>query len=159
MEGVEQHLLASGDFIEGDCPSRPVHKHCYSVRKRGREGKFCFCLIVPDPVRVFTVVKTPGLSIQAKPAVISFSSFHCFISHCKEHLSCPLNLPVTTISQRLFAQNLTVLECLWSELIFRLIVYCSRLLVVVRQCDVSVSCVFVQSEFTTIWWRECRKQV
>lgn len=100
-------------------------------------------------------IQTQGREVQwmcsGRCRVISLSSpYDSFVRHSYKNIYFPLSLPVTAIGQTVSTQNLTVVKSLWSKRIRLLLSHCSHLSVVVRQSELMVCCVWVQSEFTSI---------
>ena len=139
--------------VEGQSASRPVHIHSYSVRDRGGETYVCSTIVVPGSVTSISTIKTPGLVVPSKPAVITPSSpGDSSVCHSYINISYPLYLPVTAASQTLSTQHLVpVVKPLWVTRIRLLLSNPRHLSVVLRQREVSVGCVWVQCESTGIW--------
>ena len=164
VEGVEVDQWARGHSVEGQSASRTVHKHCCSVRDR-REGgggvrEDCLYVIVPDSITItIRALQTPGLIITPKQTVITASfPFDSFVCDCYINLSFPFNLPVTATSQTIFTQQLKeFIESLLMIRIWLLLSHHRHAIVVVRQFQASVDCVWVQCEFTQIWCKEKTK--
>ena len=110
-------------------------------------------IVVPGSVTSISTMKTPGLVVPSKPAVITQSSpGDSSVCHSYINTSYPLYLPVTAASQTLSTQHLgPVVKPLWVIRILLLLSNHHHLSVVLRQREVSVGCVWVQCEFTGIW--------
>ena len=142
-----------GHSVEGQSASRPVHIHSYSVRVRGAETYVCSTVVVAGSVTSISTIKTPGLVVPSKPAVITPSCpGDSSVCHSYINISYPLYLPVTAASQTLSTQHLVPgVKPLWVIRIRLLLSNHRHLSVVLRQREVSVGCVWVQCEFTGIW--------
>jgi len=139
--------------VEGQSASRPVHIHSYSVGAGRAETYDCSNLVVPGSVTIISTIKSPGLVVPSKQAVITLSSpWDSSVCHSYINISFPLYLPVTAASQTLSTQHLDiVVKPLWVIRIRLLLSNPRHLSVVLRQREVSVGCVWVQREFTGIW--------
>jgi len=157
------------DLVEGDDASRMVHIDCNSVRHRWcRQWNLFPFHLVPDKVAIFTAPQSPGRSIWFKVTVLFQEArvycfkplvstpFHSFITHSYEHISLPLNLPVTASSETIFALNLTEIRWHWYSHFLCRVPWC-HFSVVIRQLEAAVCCIRVQTEFTSIWLREYGK--
>jgi len=105
---------------------------------------------VPDGVKIIRAAQTPGARVPPKPGSVTVAfPLNSTESHGHIHLSVPLHLPVTATCEDISAQQLTEeIKPLWTMRIHLLLVHQLHLLVVIRQFEVSVSCVRVQGEFT-----------
>ena len=142
-----------GHSVEGQRASRPVQIHSYSGGARGEEGEECFTTVVPDRVMIIITIKTPGLVVPSKLAVLTPSS-PCDSSVCHSYLnsSSPLHLPVAAASQTLSTQHLElVVKSLWVVRMRLILSNPLHLPEVLRQRETSVGCVWVQCESTGIW--------
>ena len=141
-----------GHSVEGQRASRPVQIHSYSGGVRGGEEDVCSTTVVIDRVTIIIMtIKTPGLVVVSKPAVITSP---CDSSVCHSYLnnSSPLHLPVTAASQTLSTQHLGPgVKSLWVVRIRLILSNLYHLPVVLRQRETSVGCVWVQCESTGIW--------
>lgn len=162
-EGVDVTQVVRWDIIEGQSASRPVQVHSQSGAASGRNRELQVMLIIICIQMEFWwrqhVAKTPGLGIPSKLALITISfPWQPYVANTHSYISmittAPLHLPVTAPSQSLSAQNLT--EKIKSLRVVRIRLWFSGcgLLVSLRQNEVFVCCVWVQSEITGVWWRE-----
>lgn len=149
VEGVEVDQCVRGHSVEGHNATSTVQIHCYSVRRGG-----CMSVIVADRITIPRADQPPGLIIVSNPWVVPLSlPTNSFIRHCYVNLTFPLKLIVTAINQSICTQHLiTVIKPLWVVRIWLLPKRCSHLCVVVRKLKLSVSCAWIQCEFTGIWW-------
>lgn len=98
--------LRGRDTVEGQGPSRTVHKHCYSVRHRRKEGPGV-TVAETGTLAILRAAQTPGLISTSKPAAQTAPPpDDPPVAHCNTNVSLPLNLPVTETSQPVGAQNL-----------------------------------------------------
>ena len=119
---------------------------------QGGAGEDCYTTVVPDRVTIIMTIKTPGLVVLSKPAVLT-RSFPCDSSVCHSYLntSSPLHLPVTAASQTLSTQHLGPgVKSLWVIRMRLNLFNPLHLPEVLRQREISVGCVWVQCESTGI---------
>ena len=143
-----------GHSVEGQRASRPVQIHSYSGGARGGETDDCFSIVVPGIVTTIIItLKTPGLVVPSKTDVITLSTpCDSSVCHSYTNTSSPLHLPVMAASQTLSTQHLSPeVKSLWVIRIWMILFTPHHLPEVLRQREMSVSCVWVQCEFTGIW--------
>ena len=119
---------------------------------RGGGEDECFTIVVPGIVMNTMTLKTPGLVVPSKPAVITPSS-PCDSSVCHSYMNlfCPLHLPVTAASQTLSTQHLgPAVKSLWVVRMRLILFNPLHLPEVLRQRKTYVGCVWVQCESTGI---------
>ena len=102
---------------------------------------------------IIITIKTPGLVVESKPAVLTLSSpCDSSVCHSYSNISSPLHLPVAAASQTLSTQHLVPgVKSLWVVRMRLILSNPLHLPEVLRQREFSVGCVWVQCESTGIW--------
>ena len=154
MEGVDvvQGVVMWIHSVEGQSALRLVHIECYCGRASRVERYDCISVVVPGFVTVIRAPKTPGLVVPPQQAVSTPSSpCHVSAGHCYPNPSTPLYLQVAAGRESLTTQQLrAAVKSLWVITILLVLSHIGHLPVVLRQREVSVCCVWVQSELTGI---------
>lgn len=154
-KGVEVDQCVTADSVEGQRAGRPVQIHRYSVWGRGGRTYGCHSVIVEDRVTIPRAAHAPRRVTEAEAAVSTFSSpSYSSVSRSYRYPPFPLHLPVTAASQTICTQQLLpVVESLRVIKIWLHRSHQCHRSVILRQREVSVGCVWVQGDFTGIWWR------
>ncbi len=150
----EDHCVR--DAVEGQSSCTVIHKHCYSTAD-GLYTEISPYVFTSKWETGGSAVQTPGLIIISKQTLIIPSlPVDALIWHWYEHtsISTPLQLPVTASTHTLSTQHLPpIIKSVWMIRIRLVCFSVSNHSVALRQTEIFIHCVQIQSELTGIWWR------